>query len=131
TDLSGKGYIGKYLKSLRQIGKSEEGKILVETKWKIMGFNMKIVERVTLDSPNHWIWEPHMMGIYIADDFLLTDNVGGSRLSINSEFHPKGMKGRVARMMFGRYLRRLMIEEWESADKVFRTEAQSNFQNMQ
>jgi hypothetical protein len=129
TDLSGKGYIGKSLKSLREVGK-ERNKVLVETKWKVMGFNMKMIETLTLDSPNHWIWEPHMMGIQIVDDFHLEENDGRSTLHINSEFHPKGMKGKLVRMMFGRYLRKLMVEEWEAADKAFRFEAQSNTQNI-
>lgn len=126
TDLSGRGYIGKSLKSLRPNGKNEENKILVETKWKVMGMNMKMVETLTLDSPNHWIWEPQMMGIYILDDFHLEENGNGSRLHINSEFHPRGMKGRLASMMFGNYIRRLMTEEWESADRAFRKEVKSN-----
>ncbi|MDH2900624.1 MAG: hypothetical protein PXY39_06600 [archaeon] len=126
TDLSGIGYVGKSLKSLRQIGKNEEGKILVKTKWKVMGMNMRMVERLTLDSLNHWVWEPHMLGIYITDNFHLDENESGSRLHIISEFHPKGMRGKLARKMLGGYLRKLMTEEWMSADRAFRTETTSN-----
>jgi hypothetical protein len=122
TDLSGKGYVGRSLKSMRQIGKNERGKFLVETKWKVMGMSMKMIEMFTLESRNRWIWEPHMMSIDIMDYFRLEENANGSRLHIISEFHPKGMMGRLSKIMFGRYLRRLMTEEWNAADRVFRNE---------
>ena len=129
TDLSGKGYIGKSLKSIRQIGK-ENRKIRVETRWKVMGLTIKMIESLTMDSTKHWIWEPHMMGIHIVDDFKLDDIDGKSRLHIKSEFHPVGIKGKLARMMFGRYLRRLMTEEWISADRAFRDEARLDVQDV-
>ena len=128
TDLSGVGYVGKSLKSIRQIGKNEKGEILVETKWRVMGMNMKMIEQLTLDSTNHWVWKPHMIGIYVTDNFRLGENGSGSRLHITSEFHPRGMMGKVANSMFGGYLRRLMTDEWLSADRAFRKEVGSKEQ---
>ncbi len=52
TDLSGTGYVGKSLKSLKPVGREGE-KILVETKWKIIGMTMTLLERLSLHSEDH------------------------------------------------------------------------------
>lgn len=121
TDLSGEGYVGKSLKSVEPMGKDGE-KILVKTKWRIMKFNMVLRERLTLDPPAHWIWEPHMMGIDITDDFRLELKGEQVVLRIRSYMKPKGMRGKTVQLMLGWYLKKMMIDEWKSADQAFRRE---------
>lgn len=122
TDLSGTGYVGVNLKSLRPVGKEGE-KTLVETKWKMMGMNMTLVEKLSPISEDHWIWEPRIMGIEIIDDFRLREVKGGKvRLTIESTMNPAGMKGKVMQLMMGGTLEKIMINEWNSADKAFREE---------
>ena len=121
TDLSGTGYVGKSLKSIRTIGR-EDDKILVETKWKVMRRNMKLIERFTPESANHWTWEPTIMRIHITDDFKLEEKGGRATLRIVSDFEPQGIKGKLSAMMFGRYLRKMMRDEWYSADDALRRE---------
>ncbi len=122
TDLSGTGYVGVNLKSLRPVGKEGE-KTLVETKWNMMGINMTLVEKLSLISEDHWIWEPRIMGIEIIDDFRLREvEPGRIRLAIESTMNPAGMKGKVMQLMMGRTLDKIMVNEWNSADKAFREE---------
>lgn len=122
TDLSGVGYVGVNLKSLQPMGKEGE-KTLVETKWKMMGMSMTLIEKLSLISEDHWVWEPKMMGIEIVDDFRLREVEGGKvRLTIESTMNPVGMKGRVIALMLGGNLEKMMINEWNSADKAFREE---------
>ncbi len=131
TDVSGKGYVGKSLKEISLSGKEHgTGKSLVNTRWKIMGMNMKMMEKLTLEPPNHWIWEPHMMGIQIDDDFhLIEDNGKRVTLHIVSNMHPKGTMGKMAYLIIGWYLRRLMRNEWDAADRAFREEIAQNHSN--
>ncbi len=118
TDLSGTGYVGKALKSVTPVGKEGE-KILVETKWRIMGMTMTLLERLSIHSQDHWTWQPHLLGIYITDEFRLTQTASGRvRLTIDSTITPRGMKGKMAYFLLGRKLDRMMIEEWESASKA-------------
>lgn len=125
TDLSGVGYVGVNLKSLQPMGKEGE-KTLVQTKWKMMGMNMTLVEKLSLISDDHWIWEPYVMGIDIVDDFQLSGLEGGKvRLRIESTMKPSGMKGKLMQFMMGRTLDKIMVNEWNSADKAFREEAKS------
>jgi len=122
TDLSGTGYVGRALKSIRLIGKDGD-KILVETKWRIMGTTMTLVEKLTLHSENHWTWEPHLMGIYITDEFRVTVEADGkTRLTIDSTISTRGMKGKVMYLMLGRRLNKMMVAEWESASRAFMEE---------
>lgn len=117
TDLSGTGYVGKALKSIRSVGKEGE-KILVETRWRIMGMTMTLLERLSIHSEDHWIWEPRLLGIYIIDEFRLTETGEGRvRLTIDSKTTPRGMKGKIMHLFLGRKLDRMMIEEWESASR--------------
>jgi hypothetical protein len=123
TDLSGVGYVGKRLRSIKVIGK-EGDKILVETKWNMMGMTKTMIERFSVRSPTHWVWEPRLFGISIVDDFELTESKNGkTMLVITSEAKALGPKGMVAQMMLGRYLDRIMVEEWESAYQAFKREA--------
>ncbi len=119
TDLSGTGYVGRALKSIKPIG--EEGnKILVETKWRIMGMTMTLVERLALHSGDYWTWEPHLMGIYITDEFRLTeDSDGKTSLTIDSTISTRGMKGKLMYFLLGRRLDKMMVAEWESANRAF------------
>ncbi|MBI2127163.1 MAG: hypothetical protein HYU02_07625 [Thaumarchaeota archaeon] len=121
TDLSSKGYVGKSLKSIEPVGKEGE-KVLVRTKWVVMGFTMHLNEKLTLDPPNHWVWEPHIMGIDIIDDFRLEHKGEKLVLHIHSESKPRGMKGRLASLMLGWLLDRMMVNEWVSADQALRKE---------
>ncbi len=122
TDLSGVGYVGVNLKSLRPVGKEAE-KTLVETKWKMMGMNMTLVEKLSLISEDRWVWEPRMMGIEIVDHFRLREVEGGKvRLTIESTMNSAGMKGKLMQRILGRTLEKIMINEWNSADKAFREE---------
>ena len=93
TDLSGKGYVGRALQSVRPIGKEGE-KLLVETKWRMMGMTMKLVETLALRSEDHWTWEPHPLGIFITDEFRLAEAEGRTTLEIDSTIVPRGMKAR-------------------------------------
>ncbi len=126
TDISNKGYVGKSLKSIEPIGREDE-KILVKTKWVIMGFTMHLTEKLTLNPPNHWVWEPHLMGIDIIDDFQLEQTAEKVVLHIHSKTMPRGMKGRLASFMLGWLLDRMMINEWSSADQAFRQEMSITF----
>jgi hypothetical protein len=119
TDLSGTGYVGRALKSARPIGKEGE-KLLVETKWTMMGMTITLVEKLTLRSEDHWTWEPHLFGIYITDEFRLAEEADGrTTLKIDSTSVPLGMKGKVMHFMLGRNLDKMMVEEWESASRAF------------
>jgi hypothetical protein len=100
TDLSGVDYVGKALKSVRVVRKDGD-QVLVETKWKIMGMTKSLLERLTLISENHWVWEPTNFGIEITDDFRLESLDGKIVLTIDSKMRPNGVKGRLARMMTG------------------------------
>ncbi len=114
TDLSGTGYVGKALKSIKPIGEEGE-KTLVETKWKIMGMTKRLVERLTLISEDHWIWQPTIFGIEITDDFRLSLRNGRTMLTIDSASVPKGIKGKLAHWMLGSMLDKMMVDEWKSA----------------
>lgn len=119
TDLSGTGYVGKALKSIRPVGRDGE-KILVETKWRIMGMPVTLVEKFTLHSKDHWTWEPHLLGIHMTDEFRVAKDADGkARLTIDSTISPRGMKGRVMGFLLGRRLERMMKSEWESASEAF------------
>ncbi len=122
TDLSGRGYIGRALKSLKPIGREGE-KILVETRWSMMGLPIALCERLSLLKKDHWIWEPEIFGIHITDDFTLHE-LGNhvNRLRIRSEFKPKGLKGWIANIAIGWALKRMMVKEWKAADAAFRWE---------
>lgn len=118
TDLSGEGYVGRALKSVKAVGKDGEG-ILVETKWKIMGATMTLREKLTLHSEDHWAWEPQPLGIYIRDEFRLTEvEEGRVRLTIDSYVTPRGIKGKLAHLFLGRKLEGMMVEEWSAASKA-------------
>jgi uncharacterized membrane protein len=122
TDLSGVGYVGKALKSLRVVGKEGE-KIVVETQWKIMGMTIKILERFTIHSDEHWIWEPSLFGIDIKDEFRLETKSGEKTiLRIHSDISPRGMKGKLSYLMLGWKLDRMMIEEWRAASQALISE---------
>ncbi len=122
TDLSGTGYVGKSLKSLKPVGREGE-KILVETKWKIIGMTMTLLERLSLHSEDHWTWEPELLGIQIVDEFTLTEmGEGRVQLTIDSRITPRGMKGKLMHLLLGRKLDKMMIEEWESASKALVSE---------
>jgi hypothetical protein len=119
TDLSGTGYVGKALKSVRPVGKDGE-KTLVETKWKILGMKMTLVEKLTMYSEDHWTWEPHLLGIYITDEFrLAASETGKTRMTIDSVILPRGMKGKLMLLLLERKLDRMMRSEWESASVAF------------
>ncbi len=123
TDLSGTGYVGKSLKSLKPVGREGE-KILVETKWKIIGMTMTLLERLSLHSKDHWTWEPELLGIQIVDEFTLTEiGEGRVQLTIDSRITPRGMKGKLMHLLLGRKLDKMMIEEWESASKALISES--------
>ena len=119
TDLTGKGYVGKRLKSIKPIGK-EEDKTRVETKWSIMGMTMTLVEKLTLTSDYRWTWEPHLLGIHIRDDFRVDEATDGkTRLSIDSTIVPKGMRGKLMHLLVGGKLNEMMVDEWQSTSKAF------------
>jgi hypothetical protein len=125
TDLSGKGYVGKALRSIKPFG-TEDGMILVETKWKMMmGMTKTLIERLTLIAEDHWIWQPTIFGIEITDDFRLESQDGGTILKIESVMRPKGIKGRLASIMFGSMLEHMMVNEWNSASDALALEVAS------
>ncbi len=117
TDLSGTGYVGRALKSIRPIGREGE-KTLVETKWKIMGMTKRLVERLTLISEDHWIWQPTIFGIEITDEFRLSTRNETTVLTIESTSIPKGIKGQLANLMLGPMLDNMMVDEWKSASDI-------------
>jgi len=121
TDLSGIGYVGKSLKALKPIGK-EGNAILVETKWRIMGMTRTLVEKLTLESQEHWTWQPAIFGIEITDDFRLVARNRKTVLTIDSEIKPKGVKGWLTHMMVGSMLERMMADEWKSASEALVSE---------
>jgi hypothetical protein len=121
TDLSGTGYVGNALKSIKPVGRDGE-KILVETRWVIMGKTKKLLERLTLISQDHWVWQPTIFGIEITDDFRLESEGDKTILRIDSKAGPKGMKGKLAQMMFGGMLDRMMVNEWNSASEAMVSE---------
>ncbi len=125
TDLSGTGYVGKNLKSITRIGEEGE-KIMVKTRWRMMRMNLTLLEKLSLLSEDHWVWEPHVMGIDIADDFRLGEVESGKvRLTITSTMKPAGAKGKLMRMVMGGMLDRIMSDEWKAADRAFREEIKS------
>lgn len=122
TDLSGQGYVGRALKSIRPVG-SEGEKVLVETKWKMVGRSMMFVERLSLLSEDHWVWEPEIFGVHITDIFTLQELAGGiTELRIHSESLAKGLKGKCFNFTAGWMLKRYMIKEWEAASDAFKAE---------
>ncbi|MCS4538735.1 MAG: hypothetical protein HYY67_07760 [Thaumarchaeota archaeon] len=125
TDLSGKGYVGESLKSIEPVGREGE-KILVRTRWVIMGMTMILTEKLTLDPPHHWVWEPHMMGIRITDDFRLEEKGNKAILHIKYHLEAKGIKANITKLMFGWFIKRMMVSEWISADKAFKEEMLTN-----
>lgn len=124
TDLSGVGYVGKALRSIKVVG-SEDGKTLVETEWKIMGRTIKLREKFRKHSEEHWVWEPSILGIEITDDFRISEEAGKTVLTIRSGTRPKGLKGKMAHLMLGWYLDRIMKDEWKSASQALVSEMRS------
>lgn len=121
TDLSGKGYVGKALKAIKPL--SGEGNTrMIETKWRIMGMTMTLLEKLTLASEEHWIWQPTIFGIAITDDFRLSNRGGRTVLTILSTKEPRGMTGGLAQMMLGSFLDRMMASEWKSASAAMVSE---------
>ncbi len=82
---------------------------------KIMHMTKRLVERPTLISEDHWIWQPTIFGIEITDDFRLNLRNGRTILTIDSTSVPKGTKGKLAHWMLGSMLDRMMVNEWKSA----------------
>jgi hypothetical protein len=122
TDLSGEGYVGRSLKSTQLIARHDE-KNVVRTRWEIMEKRIVLMERLTLDPPDHWVWESHMLGIDMVHDFRLKETEGGKiALTIRSDMIPEGSKGRIMKLIVGWFLRRMMVDEWESADRAFKLE---------
>ena len=121
TDLSGTGYVGMALKSIKPIGKEGE-MILVKTSWRIMSMTKTLLERLTLISEDHWVWQPTIFGIEIIDDFRLVSVGGKTILTIDSDMRPKGLRGKLAQMMFGAMLERMMVNEWNSASEALVSE---------
>jgi len=80
------------LKSIKPIGKEGE-KILVKTSWRIMGMTKTLLERLTLISEDHWVWQPTIFGIEITDDFRLVSVGGKTILTIDSDIRPKRLRG--------------------------------------
>lgn len=117
TDLSGVGYVGKALKSIKPIGRDGE-KILVETKWRIMGRAMTLSEKLSLFPEDHWVWEPHILGIDIIDDFTLKRDNEKTVLTIRSKIYPRGFRGRIMNLIMGRMLKKMMIDEWKAASNA-------------
>ncbi len=110
TDLSGKGYVGKALRAIKPL--DEEGNArMVETRWRIMAMTMTLLEKLTLASEEHWIWQPTILGIAITDDFRISNRDGRTVLTILSTKEPRGMTGRLAQMMLGSFLDRMMADE--------------------
>ena len=127
TDLSGKGFVGDTMKSLKPAGKEGE-KILVETQWKMMGMERTMVEKLSLLSDDHWIWEPaQMLGIQVTDDFTLHELPGGgTQLEIRSEWIPKGLKGKFINFALGRMIARSFVKEWQAANDACVKETEEN-----
>lgn len=89
-----------------------------------MGRRMMLKEKLTLDPPDHWIWDPHMLGIDIVDDFGLQETEGGNvTLTVRSDMTPINFKGKFVNFVMGWLLRKMMVNEWQSADSAFRREA--------
>lgn len=64
-----------------------------------------------------------MLGIDMACDFRVKETEGGkTALTIRSHLIPRGSKGRIMNLMVGWFLRKMMVDEWESADKAFKLE---------
>lgn len=121
TDLSGVGYVGRALKAIRPIRK--EGEVmLVETKWKIMGMTKTLVERLTLISEDHWVWQPTIFGIEITDDFRLVSRNGKTALLIDSKAKPTGTRARLAHLLLGPMLDKMMTNEWKAASEALVSE---------
>jgi hypothetical protein len=122
TDLSGQGYVGRSLKSAQLIAKHGE-KNVVKTQWEIMGKRMILMERLTLDPPGHWVWETHMLGIDMVHDFRLEEIRDGKIvMTIRSDTTRRSFKSGIINLMIGWFVRKMMIDEWECADKAFRLE---------
>ncbi len=88
-----------------------------------MGVPITLCEKLSLINEEHWIWEPHMFGIRITDDFMLLESGKVIQLRIHSEFKPKGLNGKTANFAIGWALKRMMMKEWKAASVAFRTEA--------
>jgi hypothetical protein len=85
-----------------------------------------LLERLSIHSQNHWTWEPHLLGIYITDEFRLAETIAGKvRMTIDSKITPRRMKGKMMYFLLGRELDKMMVEEWESANKALLAEASS------
>jgi len=53
----------------------------------------------------------------------LKETEGGKiALTIHSDMIPRGSKGRIMNLMVGWFLRKMMVDEWESADRAFKLE---------
>src|SRR2546428_11745225 len=109
------------LKSIKPIGKEGE-KILVKTRWRMMGMTKTLLERLTLISDDHWVWQPTIFGIEITDDFRLVSVGGKTILPIDSDIRPKGLKAELEQMMLGAMLERMMVNEWYSASEALVSE---------
>lgn len=83
-----------------------------------MGMEKVMVERLTIVSDERWVWEPMMFGVAITDDFQLSTRYGKTVLTIRSSWRATGKKGRLAELMLGPYLARMMVREWESASEA-------------
>ena len=119
TDLTPKGYIGKALQSINITGK-EDGKLLLETRWKIMGRTRTMQEKLTLITEDHWTWQPTIgFGIQIKDGFTLnTLPDGRTQRKIHSQQSSTGLEGKILHLLMGRILRRSMRQEWEAANQA-------------
>jgi hypothetical protein len=124
TDLSGKGYVGKALRAIRPI-REDNGALQVETEWRVLGMTMTLVEKFTLISAEHWIWQPTIFGIAITDDFELSTRNGKTVLTIQSMAEPRGMKGWLAHLLLGPVLDRMMVDEWKSASEALVSETKA------
>jgi len=122
TDLSGQGYVGRSLKSAQLIAKHGM-KNVVKTQWEIMGKRMILMERLTLDPPDHWVWETHMLGIDMVHDFRLEEiRDGRIVMTIRSDTTRRGFRNGIINLMIGWFVRKMVIDEWECTDKAFRLE---------
>jgi hypothetical protein len=120
TDVSGEGYIGKSLKSTQLIARHGESNV-IKTQWETVGKRMTLMERLTVDPPDHWFWESRMFGIDLVHDFRL-EKSRDDKTVMTIRSRPRCLKGRIINLMIGWLLGNMMVNEWESADKAFRLE---------
>jgi hypothetical protein len=114
TELEPSGYVGRTLKKIEVLEKSES-RAKVKTHWEFAGAGFSLVEELEVRSEREWVWRSRFLGVPAVETFTLTPREGGCSLHIHSEMTPRSAFRKILFLVIGWYWRIEDRREWASA----------------